>query len=340
MWETEAAADGWLQWPASYKEKKRLRTTQKHLEWPKKNFQTTNWNNHRAPNKPPEPPPTTISKHTHTVDFKMYSRGWSLWMECFLSHFHRSKKCIIGDQWKRQCQLKVKATFQPNQFLWSSAVFSSLLKWLWHSLDLHTSSSSSLCRNMSSWCCPTPTWSTCLTLPASTSPSSAPTSSTASACGPWRRSSSRTCRAASASPPSSTWRPRTTASGAPRRLPRLPLPEPPWTVVNYPEAAELLRLSRQLWASRGRQPAKLWSWISPVWHSLRPLSWWESFLSCVESRWALHSTSLNTFTSEQQQQLDDAPVQTASRLRTRIASKHAHAHTLTHSCHDFIFSRH
>lgn len=70
----------------------------------------------------------------------------------------------------------------------------------------------SLCRNMSLWFCPTPTWSTCLMRPASTSPSSALISSTGSVWKPWRRSSSRTCRGAMALPPLNTWQLRTTAS--------------------------------------------------------------------------------------------------------------------------------
>lgn len=67
-------------------------------------------------------------------------------------------------------------------------------------------------RSTSSRCCPTPTWSTCRTPPASTSPSFAPTSNTASVSRPWRKSSSRICRATTASQLSNISRRRTTAS--------------------------------------------------------------------------------------------------------------------------------
>lgn len=67
-------------------------------------------------------------------------------------------------------------------------------------------------RSMNSSCCPMHTWSTCLMPPASTSPSSGPTSNTASVSKPWRKSFSRTCPAATALLPSNISRPRTTAS--------------------------------------------------------------------------------------------------------------------------------
>lgn len=103
------------------------------------------------------------------------------------------------------CHYQVIHSLAIQSFAWAFIMHDPRL---WQVLTLLLSSS----RSMSSLCCPTPTWSTCLMPPASTLPSSVPTSNTASVSKPSRKSFSRTCPAATALLPWNISQPRTTAS--------------------------------------------------------------------------------------------------------------------------------
>lgn len=63
-------------------------------------------------------------------------------------------------------------------------------------------------RSTTWWSSPMPSWSTCPTLPALTSPSFAPAPATATVSTPWRMSFTRTCPESTAQPLSSTSPPR------------------------------------------------------------------------------------------------------------------------------------
>lgn len=142
-----------------------------------------------------------------------------------VKHFQRQSRSFINT---RKCSVKKKEGLF-GIVLWVSCSWN--LQWTvaWHNVfdcggmrevhcrraQEHPSQLVSFSpRSTSSRCCPTPTWSTCRMPPASTSPSFAPTSNTASVSRPWRRSSSRTCHVTMALQLSNISRQRTTASTA------------------------------------------------------------------------------------------------------------------------------